>query len=106
MTDIEKLVLNNARAMHRRVAATEADVVTALEWAAQWKRVAQLQAKMITLYSENARSSAESIEEMASSLSEAMNRHQARSEEEDRRWREIAAIGNAVVEILKEENGR
>lgn len=102
MTDIEKLVLSNARAMHRRVAATEADVVTALEWAAQWKRVAQLQSRMIRLYSENAQTDSKTIGAVVS----AIDRHHSNFEELDRRWKEIKALSDAVMEILKEEKGK
>jgi hypothetical protein len=103
MTDIEKLVLGNARALHRRVAATEADVVTALEWAAQWKRVAQLQAKIIRLYVENARSDAMTIVDMSGALQGAIERHDTRASEQDRRWREITVLSDAVIELLREE---
>jgi hypothetical protein len=99
MTDIEKLVLGNARALRRRVAATEADVVTALEWAAQWRRVAQLQARIIRLYDENARSDAKTIGDMVS----AVDRHHAKSEELDGRWREIKVLSDAVIDLLGEE---
>jgi iron-sulfur cluster repair protein YtfE (RIC family) len=56
--NIEELVLGNARAMHRRLAAAEADVSTALGWAEKWRRVSRLQHDIIGLYTEMAREDA------------------------------------------------
>jgi hypothetical protein len=54
---------------------------------------------MIRLYGENAQADAKTIGAVVS----AIDRHHSNFEELDRRWREIKVLGDAVIELLREE---